>query len=411
MSSVAHRETQTRPDTEAAQAPAAGEVESIRLLQFEGVQLRTPTVSRLTFYEGKPPLEFIRERVAEICRMNPWLQGRLVRKDKKLFLVHPKRATGIEPFVKVVDMPALRFDSGFSELTQSLKGLVVKRGSACVDQDEDLFRVVVANISEERFALIVSVSHVISDGHTFYQLFRMLSETEPVRPLIVERVYSSGTDMHAAVRGGDDTLPWLGAPGFIVNAVGTMLRRRAPQYNLFSIDQQAVETRKSEYQAAHHPKFITSNDVVMSDFFSSTDCALVFMTVNFRGRIPNLTSDHAGNYQRLIAYQREDFARPELIRSAMADFRRAVSGDLPGFFRSTRVKMGAITNSASLYKDVLLPGCTLLSHRPVVDSEQFVPFDHALMLFKSRQDQLALITSSRDTSALSRVRVLANRIV
>nr|QEO74220.1 hypothetical protein [uncultured bacterium] len=402
-------ETRSAQTAERDHASSDG-FQTVRLLQFEGVQLRSPTVPRLTFYEGKPPLAYIKERVAEICNENPWLQGRLARQEGKLVLRYPKSAGDIDPFVGVVSIPELRFDMGFADLTKALKGLVVKRGSLCVDKDEDLFRVVVVNISEDRFALVVSISHAISDGHTFYQIFRMLSAAEPVRALIVERVYTAGADMEAAIRGGEEALTWLASPGFIVNVLGKLLRRRAPAFNLFTVNERRIEERKKEYEAGNKPKFITTNDIVASEFFSKTGCDLVFMTVNFRDRIPHLTSDHAGNYQRVIAYQKEDIARPELIRTAMKDYRRAITGKLPGFFRSMRLKIGAITNAAGFYKDVELPGCKLTFHQPVVDTEQFVPFDHVVMMFKSRHDQVSLITSCRETANLSHVEVL-ERIV
>ena len=151
--------------------------------------------------------------------------------------------------------------------------------------------------------------------------------------------------MGQVIRGGDDTLPWMGSPGFVVNVVGTMLRRRAQTLNLFTVDENKVDEWKKNYAAVNKPKFISTNDIITAEFFSKTDCDLMFMTVNFRDRIPNLTKEHAGNYECVIAYQREDFATPELIRSAQADYRRAVSGKLPRTKKSppfSRISMDLI---------------------------------------------------------------------
>jgi len=386
--------------------------ESIRLLRFEAAQLRSPTILRVTFYEGRPSMDFIREKVAEICRKNPWLQGRLTKDDGKLVLRYPKSSGGIDRYLRVIDVPSMRFDMGFPEFANALKDLSPKRGYLCVNKDEDLFRVIVVNISENSFALVLAMSHVYSDAHTFYQLHTMLSSTAPVRSLIVERVYSTSADINAVIPGGLDTLLWMMSPGFLLNVAGPMLLRRKPKLHLFTINQPVIDKRKKEYEANHKPKYISSNDVVTSELFSRTGCDLMLMAVNFRGRLPKLTADHAGNYQSFIAQQREDFASPEFIRTASESYRRAVSGKLPGFLRSMRLKLGAITNSAGFYQDVVLPGCKVLSHRPVIVHESpLSPFEHIAYIFKVRNDQTAIITGSRDPSELSNLEIFQDRVV
>ena len=386
--------------------------ESIKLLRFEKVQLRSPTVPRVTFYEGRPPMDFIREKVAELCRKNPWLQGRLTNDNGRVVLRYPKSPNGIDRYLRVIDVPSMSFDMGFPEFADALKELSPKRGNLCVDKEEDLFRIIVVNISENRFALVLAMSHVYSDGHTFYQVHKMLSSTAPVRPLIVERIYSSLADIDAVIPGGHDTFRWMLSPGFVVNMASSMLLRRRPKLHLFTVNQRMIDERKKDYEANHKPKFISSNDVLTSEFFSKTDCDVMLMTVNFRGRLPHLTADHAGNYQSVIAYQREDFASPELIRTGLSDYRRAVSGELPGFLRSTRLKIGAITNAAGFYEDIVLPGCKVLSHRPViVDYAPLIPFQHIVFVFKARNDQMGVITGSKDSSALSTLEVLQDRVV
>ena len=269
--------------------------EVLRLLRFEKVQLRSAPIVRVTFYEGRPPIDFIKEKVADLCRMNPWLQGKLTNDGGNLMLRYPKVAGSIDRYLRFIDVPSMSFDMGFPEFADALRAVCPKRGTFCVDKDEDLFRVIVVNISENRFALALAMSHVYSDAHTFYQVFKMLSSEEPVRPLIVERIYSSLADIHGVIRGGHDTFPWMMSPGFIVNVVGSMLRRRKPKLHLFTVNHRMIDERKKEYQAKHEPKFISSNDVLTSEYFANTGCDVMLLTVNFRERIPHLTADHAGN--------------------------------------------------------------------------------------------------------------------
>jgi hypothetical protein len=385
--------------------------ETVNLLRFERAQLRAPTNTWVTFYEGTAPLDYIKGRVADICKENPWLQGKLSSHRGRLALRYQKRSSDPARSVRMVRIPEMSCDMSCARLAAVLRDSVIERGSLCVNTDAELFRVTVVDISDSHFALVMSMSHVYADGHTFYEIYKMLSTSEPVRPLIVERVYSSRDDIEAAIRGGDDSLPWLMSPGFIINVVGTWLRGRTATFNVYTVNQHEIDERKKEYETGHKPGFISTNDIITAEFFSNSACDVVFTTVNFRERIPHLTKDHAGNYECVIAFQREDFARPELIRRAWADYRRSRTGKLPGFWRSTRVKLGALTNLTSFYQDVELPGCRLLLHRPaVVDATAFLPFEHAVYVFKCRQKQVSLFTYCKDTSVLANVAILEQRI-
>ena len=367
-------------------------------------------MTRVNFYEGQPPLDYIESRLAELFHANPWLQSRLLSDNGNLALRHPKSPRDPAAFFRLVRIPGLRFDAAAPAIAEAVKDLGVKRGRLCVDKEEDLFRLSVVNISEDRFALVLSLSHVFADGYTFYAIHKMLSCDEPVWPMIVERVHTLQRDLNEAVGGRYDVPPWFLSPGVIVNVVGSMLRRRASTQSIFAVDQRKIAELKNEYESHNKPKFISTNDVITAEFFAQTACDVVFMPVDFRGRIPHITKSHAGNYEALMGYQREDFARPELIRSGLSNFRRPVSGKLPGFFKSTRAKLGIISNLATTYRDVELPGCKLSFHRPLIDSTALVPFEHAVYVFKSRNDQLSLCACSKEPSVLSRVPVLKERI-
>jgi hypothetical protein len=401
----------TRLEIEIIMGTTNSDFETVRLLKFEGMQLRATPITRVTFYEGRPPLEYIRDRLSAIVTENAWLQGRLVKQEGRLVLRYPKTASGIAKSLRVMDFPGLSFDMGFAELAAALEGAIIKRGAFCVGKDEDLFRVTVARVADGRFAVVMSMSHVYADTPTFYEIHKMLSTAEKVRPLIVERVYSSNRDMNAMCGGQVDAIPWLTSPGFVVNVTGTLIRRRKPTVNLFQVDRRKIDERKKEYESGNKPKFITTNDIITAEFFSKTACDLMFMSINVRNRIPHLTSDHAGNYACLIACQREDFARPELIRVALSQYRRAMSGELPGFFRSTRVKLGAVSNSATLYRTVELPESRLLFHRPVLDTATFFPFEFALFIFKSDEAEVSLVTCCKETSGLAKMDILREQVV
>jgi len=385
----------------------------LTLLDFETTQVKIlGSITTVTFYDGAPPLEYIKTKLEEILDRNPWIEGRLLSNATgQLVLRYPKVSGGAGQLLRIVSRPGLRPDMKFSELADVLRASIVKPASLCLNKAEDLLRVSVVTVSANRFAIVVSMSHAYADGYTYYEVFKMLSTTAPARALIAERVHSGRADMSAALSGGDDALPWLSSPGFIMNVATMLLRQRVPTFNLFTVAQLTIDEQKKTYATSNQPAFISTNDIITAAFFVATPCDVVFMMANFRSRVPDLTADHAGNYELLIAFQKVDFATPVLVRRGVSACRRTLSGNLPGFLKSTRVQLGAITNWASSYKDLALPGCELVFHRPVVDPARFMPFDHMVTVFKSRGEQLSLMTRCKDTSVLLNLPILDKKIV
>ena len=56
-----------------------------------------------------------------------------------------------------------------------MKNLNVKNGQNCLNKNEVLFRVNLIKTGENKFAIMLSISHLLADGFTFYSIFKMLS--------------------------------------------------------------------------------------------------------------------------------------------------------------------------------------------------------------------------------------------
>ena len=102
-----------------------------------------PPTSTITFYEGRPPVGFLRDRTSAIIDANPWLAGRL-------------QTTGGEVKVFVPETPVPRDSSSFAEahvvglhselaldeMYSLLRPYALATGEASVDRaDRPLFRV------------------------------------------------------------------------------------------------------------------------------------------------------------------------------------------------------------------------------------------------------------------------------
>jgi hypothetical protein len=85
------------------------------------------------------------------------------------------------------------------------------------------------------------------------------------------------------------------------------------------------------------------------------------MTVNFRGRVENLSEELAGNYQDVIRYRAPDYASPALIRQSVDALRRA--SQPPTALLTWLGHLGCrshavVTNWASFDRGVEIDGCS-----------------------------------------------------
>merc|ERR1719389_893050 len=130
-----------------------------------------PSISACTFLVGDPreAASRLRERTREILRLNPWLGGRLdqVRGEARPVLVYGPAAGRDDPPPGGAPGGALSHRTPYRDVARTLGRLLVKTGSACLGRaEEPLFRVAVvpdALQPEGRWALVVSLSHVIAD--------------------------------------------------------------------------------------------------------------------------------------------------------------------------------------------------------------------------------------------------------
>ena len=72
----------------------------------------------------------------------------------------------------------------------------------------------------------------------------------------------------------------------------------------------------------------STNDILVSWFWSLVKPNVGLMAVNMRGRVDIVSEDHAGNYHNPIPYTEEDYKTPSMIRESLGTYRRA--GRVPG---------------------------------------------------------------------------------
>lgn len=373
---------------------------SVSLLHNESSHFMAdiPAQTTLTVLNGQAAAAaaFLRGRVAEIIRLNPWLAGRLERGEaldqirhrgeKGVDLVYPMECdteTGLQYF-RCLDVK-LSHQMSLQEVAKVLEvaGAFVKVQRECVGKDEQLLKVCLAEFeSNGSFAVIMSLSHVIADGHTFYSLHNALSADHEVVALRPQRKVEAHPAIDKALGGPEQALLMSAVPkGFYffmaTRTLASLLIGPRTEFQMYTVDASFVEQQKAAAKVSGDVPFVSTNDVITSAVCKASGSFLAMMAVNFRGRVEELDDRDAGNYQNVIPYRSEDYQTPALIRSSINPLRRAAlpATSIPSFweFASSRTPLMNVTNWATFHKGVRLDSCNEVQHFPIMTIPNFVP--------------------------------------
>ena len=266
--------------------------ETFPLMLLESSLMRAFAVSTITFFKGDSNTaeDWIKTRTLEIMRANPWLAGRLVSSDEdsRPHLCHPKSITeqDLQDYVTVLDNPSLSHTMSYNDMVGDFSHLLIKRGMECIDLDEHLFKILFIRTSPESFALIVSFSHLLGDGNTYYKLYSMFSCNRSVTTLIAPRRH----DFVECSKGLFRVREIVNYKLFLFRAVlFTLLPKpRSLRAFLTEIDPKWVAAEKKRYCPPHDSShsFVSTNDILVSWFMRTAEIDFCMMAFNARERIP-----------------------------------------------------------------------------------------------------------------------------
>ncbi|KAI8900349.1 hypothetical protein BC833DRAFT_582067 [Globomyces pollinis-pini] len=362
-------------------------------------------VTTVTFYRGKPPVDFLQERVKKILELNPWLTGDLVKLPTGEIVIEFERSNSININwnFSVMTSNTIKSSDSYSTLSSKIskmKHVCVPTGFTCLNRKIPLYYVMlIINPEANEYAFTASLSHVLGDGYTFYALYRMLGINETPSEMIYKRDLEFEAQRAAVV--GHTHAFWESpeiAAGYILSVIRTVfvwiilhLILRQPSYRISSIDEEWVQHQKKLYNK--EKSYISSNDAITSWFFKLVDCDIGVMAMNLRTRVVNIGKKHAGNYDEVILYQRPDFETPQLIRQSLTGqkFKRVVTGEMSRW-NVFKFNVGLVTNWASFYQDVDFESSTQIYHVPVIPD---VAMELAYcVVFCPKKGSLAVITSN-----------------
>lgn len=359
--------------------------------------------------------------------LNPWLSGRLVKRNGRIVVKYNTEHLSVDQVLNIHDhtrneVQPSKFTS-ISDYGKTYNSFCVKKGNQLLNKDLPLFAINFILFDNSHFGLCVSLSHLLGDGHTFYSLYAMLSEAGTARALVAQRNEAFSGEITRISKITED---FMFSVGTIVGLISKMVVGNNPVCYARYVDSAMIQRMKTDHQSAFASEggnttpFISTNDIMTTKYLTATNCDVGLIAVNFRRRISlctsafsdnphndqmiHLTDEFAGNYEAVVAYQREDFSKPEFIRQSISpksDGTNATyqskSGTSPqGFFTRCQLSLTMLTNWASFYSHIefFSPGTKTSSrhiiHLPMIDITS-IPL-HVGILFCPTKDKLALLT-------------------
>lgn len=364
-----------------------------------------PSITTVTFYEGEPPTSLLRDMTETLLAANPWLGGQL-RRDRasgSTVLWVPADAPHSTSHFTETSRRLLTKRTPLQRMRRLLEDVTVPPGVDCLDNSTPLFRVSVVTIAPGRFAVVISLSHVLGDGFTYYRIYGALDQREKE---IGGTVYPAGEgparvrlnpmrklEFPAAMAQtlGMEKVAWLNSRRARWGSMLDRNLRSRHRWSAWEVDTAWVEEEKRRQSSAE--SFVSTNDVLTSAFLTSGKFAYGVMSVNFRGRLCGLDKIHAGNYKGGVQFWPEEFASPAGIRcSLQPPSFRAGRSDVPGFLPSVRGRVGVVTNWATVCEELHLKDCQQKLHLPVLGEIQV---NGAMIIFRPAPGKLGVVIGER----------------
>ena len=383
-----------------------------------------PAVTSISFFEKahfQNSIEGMKQRIAAICRANPWLAARLIKDKKKhqnVLLAIPQTIT--EEDIEVIfctedaSLATISTKMPYSTVCKAVikSKAMVKPGYSLIGKDVRIAKFTLVPIDHGQVAFVLSITHAVADGHTYYSIMNMMTDGNDIKSLSFTRKHEFIPKMKEAI--GEEEHQLLYSPALILNFIPTMLCGPTTHFDARFVDEEKVRQIKAEAEArsgtgAEDTFACSTNDILTSTFATAANADILLMAINLRTRLKEANDNDSGNYESVALYDSSSSSTPEGIRQSLRGgppFKRVGGSPLPGFFKLLRIRMAIITNWAfPFFKadlHLLDANCEKTSairlHLPVYDQANLV-FPLAI-IFRPYHDKLAVLYggSTRDLS-------------
>lgn len=407
----------------------------------------------------KHAVSILKQRVEAIVKKNPWLAGQIIlqqeckkknKDNKSSYLAYTTIVDDSRLCSKMCTMfhvidedddtgPSSEMDSihrhtPAEEIARILSDANILLKPFCEQQkDKALWKVIILpprRNGEEgnSFAVIVSMSHILADGHTFYSLHNALlaapsSEVMSIIPkLDPKRIETTMQQQEEAL--GSAEFNFSNMPGLLFTILRGLLLTKLVgpipwlgdhlrvHTRYFAVDTDKIQRiKKEEVVTLQHehggrgdePSFVSTNDIVTSWILNHSGCNIGRMAIDLRGRLSNHTKLHAGNYDNVLFYRvPQDTVRPLLIRKSIQSLKRINTASEPPTNMEllnsniTLISNWASFSDANTHNNILVAcGCKQELHLPLFDVSRLCPSTLAVcVIFQARPDRLGVMVTA-----------------
>ena len=369
------------------------------------VFLAEPAISTISFFKGRDvdleqSQKWLKERLTLICKSNPWLAGRLVKKKKLhknllLAIPQPPTESDVDALIgkDVLELSDLSTDTNYERICDKLlkSKMVVGPGYKLVDKELRCSKFSLAKVANG-LALVVSITHAVSDGYTYYKIMSMLSGE--IEQLCSTRKHSFVPKSLESI--GKKEHKFLTSFSFTLSCIKSMMFGSKAR-----VDAQYIDVEKvNELKLKNIHEFISTNDILTSSFARATRSDILMMAINLRKRVKEADEMDAGNYSLVVLHDSKSAATPSGIRQSLSEspFVRKGGVPLPGFFKTVNAKAAMITNWAFPDFNADLTLCNsdgehnvpLSLHLPIPYHPKQIAFPIAV-IFRPCKDKLGII--------------------
>jgi len=384
---------------------AQADVTSLPLFDAETKQLTMePGVTTVTFFKGNPQdaAAYVRDRFRAVAQLNPWVVGRTVRnrQHKNLQLAYPAGAISQELIDQAVwiEPPGLSIHPGMPY--DALAAAVVKSkaqldyGSKLVNKGDLVTRITITSdpTSPSAFGLVVSMSHVVADGYTYFTIMNMLSSAGEIKALNQRREVETDARMSSTCKASRD---FVLSAGHLLNVMCGLVCGGKTKTVVRRVDAAKIAAAKADAKA-RGAEFVSTNDIITSNLGNLTGARVLLMALNHRGRVEGATAADAGNYEDTLAIDQGYFGTPEGVRQILKSGvpYECRKKDLPTCFEALRSQFAIISNWASFAEGLCIPGCEQLIQFPLCEAS-YIPYECAIIFKSNSKDTCVMYLTKK----------------
>lgn len=370
--------------------------------------------------------EYIIKKINNILKINPWLNGTLKKINDTIYLEYDNFdnytiLNNLNDFNNIytsINETVCKNDNitslielfmkdsntyNYTNLMNHLDKYLVKPGNKCVNTTEKLFKVILIKIPDNKFALVISLSHCIADGHTYYKIFNMFSKNVKEEILNCDRMFEfedvikkNKYEIQNCILKKIFSFPNLFSQLFF--------NTKKNNTELKIISKEIINDIKTKY---NNSIIVSTNDIITSEFFNNTNATVGIMSLNYR-TINDEYKFLAGNYIDFIFYKIKNKSDPFYIRNKLNQYKKNTHTYYhnKNFILKTYefitnlfciFNLVCITSWQTLYKELIIENSEFVMHLPCIkDFNTTSYFTNFCVVFHYSNDKIGILSDVKN---------------